>query len=140
MKAIGICLLPLLLTGSGAVLADDEDIVERKKVRKVIVECEGDDCDRQVYVFKTGEAPMAWAGDDHDFRFYAGPRGFLGVQFLPLTDELAAHFGTDAAGAVMVSKVIDDSPAQRAGLGPPPHQPLKRSQVSTTSMPASTTR
>lgn len=50
MKAIGICLLPLLLTGSDAVLTGDEGIVERKKVRKVIVECEGNDCDRQVYV------------------------------------------------------------------------------------------
>ena len=41
---------------------------------------------------------------------------FLGVQLSELTPELRAHFGVPEDAGVMVGKVVDDSPALRAGL------------------------
>jgi membrane-associated protease RseP (regulator of RpoE activity) len=42
--------------------------------------------------------------------------GFLGVELLPLTGELRAHFGVPADRGVMVARVLEDSPAAEAGL------------------------
>jgi S1-C subfamily serine protease len=47
----------------------------------------------------------SWAG---------GTRGRLGVQLMPLTDQLATTFGVK--GGAMVTTVDADSPAGRAGL------------------------
>lgn len=107
---------PMLSAGEAPQDPDVEGPEVKREGRKVISECEGDDCDEHVYVFKTGDAPMAWHSNGNGFAFIGGSRAFLGVQFLPLTDDLAEHFGSDADNAVMVSKVIDDSPASRAGL------------------------
>ena len=46
--------------------------------------------------------------------FYTGARGRLGVQLIPITDQLATTFGVK--GGVMVTSVEADSPAGRAGL------------------------
>lgn len=43
-------------------------------------------------------------------------RGWLGVSIQELTPELAAQFGVPGASGVLVSDVLDDSPAKRAGL------------------------
>lgn len=40
-----------------------------------------------------------------------GARGYLGVGIVQLTPELREHFGAPADRGVMVSKVVDDSPA-----------------------------
>ena len=45
-----------------------------------------------------------------------GGGAFLGVQLSELTPELRAHFGVPDDAGVMVGKVVDDSPALRAGL------------------------
>ncbi|HSL81250.1 MAG TPA: PDZ domain-containing protein [Thermoanaerobaculia bacterium] len=42
--------------------------------------------------------------------------GYLGVELMPLTPELRAHFGLPADRGVMVARVEEDSPAARAGL------------------------
>lgn len=42
--------------------------------------------------------------------------GFLGIMLTDLTPELRTHFGVPEDAGVLVAKVIDDSPAQRAGL------------------------
>jgi hypothetical protein len=42
--------------------------------------------------------------------------GFLGVELMPLTPELRAHFGVPGDRGVMVARVLEDSPAARAGL------------------------
>lgn len=41
---------------------------------------------------------------------------FMGVQVLPLTPELRRHFGVSEDRGVMVAKVEEDSPAERAGI------------------------
>ena len=45
-----------------------------------------------------------------------GGATFLGVQLSDLTPELRTHFGVPDDAGVMVGKVVDDSPAFRAGL------------------------
>ena len=50
------------------------------------------------------------------FLSWVFPRGRLGVEVLPLTSELRAHFGLDPAAGVLVSKVRADSPAAQAGI------------------------
>ena len=45
-----------------------------------------------------------------------GGGGFLGVQLSDLTPELRTHFGVPEDVGVMVGKVVDGSPALRAGL------------------------
>ena len=45
-----------------------------------------------------------------------GPRRFIGVQLISLTPELRAHFGVPLDRGVMVSKVLEDTPAARAGV------------------------
>jgi serine protease Do len=46
--------------------------------------------------------------------WYTGARGRLGVQLMPMTDQLATTFGVK--GGAMVTTVDADSPAGRAGL------------------------
>jgi len=42
--------------------------------------------------------------------------GFLGVELTSLTGELRAHFGAPEDAGVMVARVVEDSPAWRAGV------------------------
>ncbi len=44
------------------------------------------------------------------------PRGRLGIEVLPLTPELRAHFGVDPGVGILVSKVGVKSPAAEAGI------------------------
>lgn len=43
-------------------------------------------------------------------------RGFLGVQIQPVTEDIAAALGFDAAKGVLVSDVTPDTPAAKAGI------------------------
>lgn len=43
-------------------------------------------------------------------------RGYLGVEMVPLTEELRVHFGVPADAGVMVSRVAPDGPAATAGI------------------------
>ena len=43
-------------------------------------------------------------------------RGFLGVELTDLTPELRRHFGAHEDRGVLVGRVVEDSPAERAGL------------------------
>ncbi len=101
---------------------DVDVIIEKVMNGDMLHPCQGEDCENhQVFVYKSGSgehnAPMAWSNDEgHSFGFAHGPRAYLGVQFLSLTEELAEHFGAAADHAVLVSKVMEDSPAARAGL------------------------
>lgn len=46
----------------------------------------------------------------------SGWRTHLGVRLVELTPELRAHFGVPDEAGVMVSSVVEDSPASRAGI------------------------
>jgi hypothetical protein len=50
------------------------------------------------------------------YRFYASPRPKLGVQLVEATPELREHLGGKADAGVLVSKVVADSAAERAGV------------------------
>ncbi|MGB5833795.1 MAG: DegQ family serine endoprotease [Thiohalocapsa sp.] len=43
-------------------------------------------------------------------------RGWLGVQIQPVTEAVAASLGLDEVGGVLVADVLDDSPAEAAGV------------------------
>jgi serine protease Do len=43
-------------------------------------------------------------------------RGWLGVMIQPVTPELAKQFGLEKAEGALVSQVMDDSPAEKAGI------------------------
>jgi hypothetical protein len=79
--------------GSRAALAQEEAIET-----EVVV-------DRPMVVVRTGE-------DDSGFTWaFAGRRAFLGVQTVALSPELREHFGVPTEAGVLVSKIVEDSPA-----------------------------
>jgi hypothetical protein len=72
-------------------------------------------------------SPLAQAGEEKKekkvkvIKVIGGPgeekeRGFLGVHRVSLTKELRAHFGAPEDAGVLVAKVVEDSPAFKAGL------------------------
>ncbi|MEZ5331631.1 MAG: PDZ domain-containing protein [Thermoanaerobaculia bacterium] len=68
----------------------------------------------------TGSGPsVIFQGDDGEL-FHVppsfGPRAFLGVRTVDLTPELREHLGAPRDRGVLVSSVVDDGPAQRAGV------------------------
>jgi hypothetical protein len=89
-----------------------------------VTSCDGEECDglehghhvRRIFVGDEGEVhhldggPHVWMGAG------ARQRGFLGVQLTELTPELREHFGAPSEAGVLVSRVVPDSPAFRAGV------------------------
>lgn len=51
---------------------------------------------------------------DQPFVWRSGPRRAIGVSIVPLTKQLAEHYGVE--GGILVSSVREDSPAAKAGL------------------------
>ncbi len=70
-----------------AELGESEDVVGKFK-KKIIIGCK----------------PKDWIE----------PKAWLGVKFQALTDQLGDHFGAEEG--VLVSEVLEDSPAERAGI------------------------
>jgi len=56
-----------------------------------------------------GEHVIHWVGSP-------AKRGYLGVALNPLSPELQKHFGAPEGSGVMVGTVVEDSPAQAAGI------------------------
>jgi len=118
----------------------DEDIVIMKHggpeghMKKIVVECEGDDCAeghkiiRKVWTGEDGETMelgdediFIMKGAHHgehmmDLHKLHGKGGFLGVGLTEMTPELRAHFGVPEDAGVMVSKVMGESAALKAGI------------------------
>lgn len=63
-----------------------------------------------------GNVWISSEGGEHAFGLHEMGGGFLGVQTTELTSELRGHFGAPDDAGVMVSKVVDDSGAFRAGV------------------------
>jgi hypothetical protein len=94
--------------------------------------CEGDDCEgrRRIIVKKMAPGDAAhgvsvMSGDanvhmgmvrHHELLGHHGKGGLLGIQLTDLTPELRRHFGVGEAAGVMIAKVLDNSPAESAGL------------------------
>ena len=75
--------------------------------------------DRRVYRFRAGAAPYVFLGDTEGGEpvvLHRGRRGFLGVHVVELTEDLRRHFGAPADEGVLVSRIVEDSPAERAGV------------------------
>ena len=108
---------------------------EEKQVRKIhvkkIVECaDGEDCEEQasrVVFVGDGEEGNSIRHRVHrvmqrlgeaapGLHAAHGGGAFLGVQLSDLTSELRVHFGVPEDAGVMVGKVVDGSPAFRAGV------------------------
>lgn len=86
--------------GQGDDEGDDGRVVVKKRVRpRIVVECNED-------------AEDCWTHARGRLRKV----GYLGVELTDLTPELRQHFGVDAGKGVMVSRVVEDSPAAAAGL------------------------
>lgn len=66
---------------------------------------------RVIVVDKDGERKVL-EGDDFNFL----RRGYLGVNLTELTPELREHFGVNEEAGVLVSKVEEGSPAEKAGI------------------------
>ncbi len=133
-KILSLVLAAACLFATVAIAGEDQDdeVVVDKRLHvivKKIADCEEGEADCE------GERRMVVIGDDggkveidgdpvwvaghghHAFHDHHGGKGaFLGVQMTELTPELRAHFGVPEDAGVMVSKVVDDSPASRAGV------------------------
>lgn len=76
---------------------------------------------RSVFVQRSGNREgegAVWIDGGHGswgFSF-GGPRSFLGVQLVDVTPELRRHFGASGDVGVLVSRVVEGTPADFAGL------------------------
>jgi len=129
VSALGVLLLCCAGTGSAGA---EEKVVKKVQIKKVA----GDSGEHHVvFIGEDGETREVSAeghrwvasADDGTFAHAFGHAahgghwmpargGFLGVGMTELTAELREHFGVAGEAGVMVSKVIEDSPAYRAGI------------------------
>lgn len=89
--------------------------------RRVEEPTPGVDEKRQVVVVRPKSRVVVRAGDPAEraneaARAVAWRSTYLGVEATPLTPELRRHFGVDEDRGVLLGRVVEDSPAQRAGL------------------------
>ena len=100
--------------GSPRPLETDQEVDVRRVHSRVIVKTAegGESSYNWVVITEDDETPVAPIRLD-TFRMN---RGYLGVLLLDLTPELRQHFGAPADSGVMISKVEEESPAERANL------------------------
>lgn len=96
-----LALAAVVLSAPAAAIGQSPGDDERRRIEK-----------REVLVFRTSDDEVV------EIDAAAGPRGYLGVNLLDLTPELRSHFGVPEDRGVLVSRVIEDSPAARRGLRP----------------------
>ena len=136
---LAILVLTTAVVAPTALTAGEEHEAEIRVVEvEHVVECDGSDCDaenrsgRQRTLFVDDEervhgllSELRAGGDELDDRVVRllhaslpdlSGGGYLGIGLSDLTPELRAHFGLPTDAGVMVSRVIDDSPAFRAGI------------------------
>ncbi len=93
----------------------------RKRVHIRRMHCDKEECehghDGKHRALFLGDGDFEVLSGDGGYRWMAhSGGGFLGVRMTELTDELRAHFGIPEGSGVMVSKVVEDSPAAAAGV------------------------
>ncbi len=60
--------------------------------------------------------PMPRNEDYNLFRWVGAKQNYIGVYLQELNRELSAHFGVEEGNGLLVAKVFEDSPAEKAGL------------------------
>ncbi|MGH9382184.1 MAG: PDZ domain-containing protein [Thermoanaerobaculia bacterium] len=117
-----ISLLALTVTtGSGvARAANDASLFAQSEPPEVKANAEQPEPEkrerRKIIRVRDGK-PFVWSFDGDGWSFgEGGTRGYLGVGVIRMTSELRQHFGAPAERGVLVSKVVDDSPAAAAGI------------------------
>lgn len=60
--------------------------------------------------------PMPDFEDSKLFRWVGGMQNYIGVSLQELTPELCEHFGVKEGRGLLVAKVLEDSPAEKAGI------------------------
>jgi serine protease Do len=60
--------------------------------------------------------PMPRNKDSKFFRWVGGKQNYIGVYLQELNRELSEHFGIEEGTGLLVAKVIEDSPAEEAGI------------------------
>lgn len=108
---------------------EDIEIIASDGMAKQIVirkvDCDGEDCPehgghhKMVFVGDGGDVQVTTGDEGHAWVSRLpglGSGGYLGVGLTELTPELREHFGVAGDAGVMVAKVMDDSPAFKAGV------------------------
>ncbi|MEM7352647.1 MAG: PDZ domain-containing protein [Acidobacteriota bacterium] len=132
-RRLGILASLALLAGGWltavALAAEEEDINVRVQ-KKIAIDCDDGDSDcghRLIFIdddsvvkrLRLAGPNIVWS-DAHraltHLVHHDGKGGYLGIMLSELTPELRGHFGVTEDAGVMVSKVVDDTPASRAGL------------------------
>lgn len=136
MKVWLVVALALAVVAPALAEDDEEKKVRRIHVQKIMAsaDCEGEDypepSSRVLFIGDDGDVRVLhdgdheWVSEENVRILEAGARlhgrhgggAFLGVQLSELTPELRTHFGVPDDAGVMVAKVVDGSPALRAGL------------------------
>jgi serine protease Do len=100
------------------------EVRKTKPGKKVEIEINRDGSKKKLQVV-VGEAPeiysLMYDGDwqfspGDDFFYSFGDRGYLGVSLEGLTEQLGDYFGVKDGEGALVTEVVEDSPAQKAGI------------------------
>jgi hypothetical protein len=76
---------------------------------KLVWKIKGEDGDKKIKIIKKYKM-------DDEMSFENEKAGFLGVQIQDLSDQLSTHFKVKDGNGVLVSEVVEDSPAEKAGI------------------------
>lgn len=95
---IGLVLAACLILVGGAAIAGEQDEDTEVIVESPVVVVRG----------HTDHPDFTWT--------VAGSRAFLGVQTLELTPELREHFGVPPEAGVLVSRIVEESPAAASDI------------------------
>lgn len=107
------------LAGSAWAVQDDQETGEAKKTRRIVRVISTSDGSPNHEVGNQGRVVIVGEGGISAPRILSGFshwRGYLGIRIVELTPELRSHFGAPEDAGVMISTVVEGSPAADSGL------------------------